>query len=240
MATTVRTLSSSQIRGIAEAVLREASREGLDSGSQLPTERSLADGLSLTRSSVRSALALLESEGVVSREVGRGTYLRCDPLSGLVSLDSDAATASAMLNDIGPMDVMAARQAFEPMSMYVAVVEATEVDFDDIARCVKECGRAPDYEGFETWDLAFHRRLVESTHNPLMLRMYSLIEAARMGDLWGTMKRRGDSSQRRHLSYVQHVAIFDAIRNRDGRGAHEAMSAHLAYVANFLLENARS
>lgn len=235
----MRTMSKDQIRDVAEVVLRDAAQGALTAGSQLPTERSIADLYGLTRSTVRSALAMLEAEGVVSREVGRGTYLRCEPLAGLVTLDSDAATAAAVLIDIGPFDVMAARQAVEPMSLHLAVAEATEADFEAIARCVDGCEHAPDYEAFETWDLAFHRSLIEATHNPLLLRMYNLIEAARQGDLWGSMKRRGDSTDRRRLSYLQHLAIFDALRNRDGRAAQEAMTAHLDFVANFLRENAR-
>jgi GntR family transcriptional regulator, uxu operon transcriptional repressor len=235
----VRTMSRDQIRDVAAVVLRDAAQAELLAGGRLPTERAIADDYGLTRSTVRSALALLEAEGVVSREVGRGTYLRCEPLSGLVTLDSDAESAAAVLNDIGPFDVMAARQAVEPMSMHVTVASATEADFEDIARCVDGCERAADYEGFETWDLAFHRSLMEATHNPLILRMYGLIEAARQGDLWGSMKRRGDSAERRRNSYLQHVAIFDALRNRDGRAAQEAMTAHLDFVSNFLRENAR-
>ena len=133
----MRTLSKDQIRDVAESVLTDAAQRGLSAGSQLPTERALADSLELSRSTVRSALSLLETEQVVSREVGRGTYLKYDPLPAMINLDSDEATSVAMLNDIGPGDVMAARQAFEPMAMYVAVVEATESDFEEIARWVK-------------------------------------------------------------------------------------------------------
>lgn len=233
------TLSKEQIRDVAEVVLRDAAERGLTTGSKLPTERALADSMSSSRTAVRGALALLEAGDVVSREVGRGTYLRCDPLSAMISLDSRAVASGAVLYDIGPSDVMAARQAFEPMAMFIAVVEATETDFEEIARCVDECERAKNYDEFELSDLAFHRCLIEATHNPLLLRMYSLIEAARKGDLWGSMKRRGDSDERRHCSFVQHAAIFAALRNRDGRGAQEAMSAHLEYVANFLRENSR-
>ena len=179
----MRTLSNDRIRDVAENVLREAAQQGLGAGAQLPTERALADSLRLTRSTVRSAMALLESDGVVSREVGRGTYLKSDPLSALVDLDGDTFMANAMLNDIGPADVMAARQAFEPMAMYIAVDEATETDFEAIARTVEDCASAAGYEAFEICDLAFHRSLMEATHNPLLLRMYSLIEAARQGDL---------------------------------------------------------
>jgi DNA-binding FadR family transcriptional regulator len=236
----VHTLSTFGIRDVAERVLREAAQKGLGAGTQLPTERALADQLKITRSTVRSAMSLLEVDGFVSREVGRGTYLKCDPLSALVDLDSDEFSANATLNDIGPGDVMTARKAFEPMAMYVAVVEGTEVDFETIQSCVNGCARASNYNEFESWDLAFHRSLMEATHNPLLVRMYSLIEAARQGDLWGSMKRRGDTAERRHCSYLQHAAIAEALRNRDGRGAHEAMNAHLDYVSNFLLQNARS
>jgi DNA-binding FadR family transcriptional regulator len=235
----VRTLSKDQIRDVAEAVLADAGQRGLSAGSQLPTERALAETLELSRSMVRSALSLLESERVVSREVGRGTYLKYDPLPAMLALDSDEATAVAMLNEIGPGDVMAARQAFEPMAMYVAVVEATESDFEEIARWVTACEHASSYEEFEVSDLAFHRSIIEATHNPLLLHMYGLIESARRGSLWGSMKRRGDSYERRHRSYIQHVEIFDALHNRDGRGAQEAMNAHLEYVSNFLRDNAR-
>ena len=233
------TLSKDQIRDVAEVVLHDAVQRGLTAGSQLPTERALAYALSSSRSAVRGALSLLEDVDVVSREVGRGTYLKCDPLSAMINLDSTAVTSAAVLYDIGPSDVMAARQAFEPMAMFVAVVEATETDFEEIARCVEACERAKDYDEFEVWDLAFHRNLFEATHNPLLLRMYGLIEAARKGDLWGSMKRRGDTPERRHCSYLQHAAIYEALRNRAGRGAQEAMSAHLEYVSNFLRENSR-
>ncbi len=236
----MKTLSVMGIRDVAEQVLRDAAQRNMGAGTQLPTERELANHLQITRSTVRSAMALLEADGLVSREVGRGTYLKCDPLSALVDLDSDDFAANAILNDIGPGDVMTARKAFEPTAMYVAVVEATEADFETIQRCVDGCERATTYDEFESWDLAFHRSLVEATHNPLLLRMYSLIEAARQGDLWGSLKRRGDSSDRRRCSYVQHVAIADALRNRDGRGAHDAMITHLDFVSNFLLENARN
>ncbi len=235
----MRTLSVDRIRDVAENVLREAVRQNLGSGSRLPTERALADELKLTRATVRNAMSLLEADGVISREVGRGTYLKCDPLSALVDLDSDEFAAHAMLNDIGPGDVMAARQAFEPMAMYIAVVEATEADLEVVIHHVDGCARATDYDSFEESDLAFHRSLMEATHNPLILRMYSLIEAARLGDLWGSMKRRGDSPERRHHNYVQHTAIADALRVRDGRAAQEAMSAHLDFVSNFLRENSR-
>ena len=61
---------------LAGLILAEWQRAGLGPGSRLPTERQLALDLGVTRSSVRHALALLEAQGRISREVGRGTFLR--------------------------------------------------------------------------------------------------------------------------------------------------------------------
>ncbi|HEV2242376.1 MAG TPA: GntR family transcriptional regulator, partial [Streptosporangiaceae bacterium] len=56
---------------LAELILSESHRAGKGPGSRLPTERQLATDLGVTRSSVRHALAMLEAQGRISREVGR-------------------------------------------------------------------------------------------------------------------------------------------------------------------------
>ena len=61
---------------LAELIVERCAAGGSGPGSRLPTERQLADDLGVTRTMVRHALALLEAEGRISREVGRGTFLR--------------------------------------------------------------------------------------------------------------------------------------------------------------------
>ena len=64
---------------LAELILAESARAGLGPGSRLPTERKLAADMGATRTSIRHALAVLQAQGHISREVGRGTFLRPDP-----------------------------------------------------------------------------------------------------------------------------------------------------------------
>ena len=64
---------------LAELILADSARAGLGPGSRLPTERKLAADMGATRTSIRQALAVLEAEGHISREVGRGTFLRRIP-----------------------------------------------------------------------------------------------------------------------------------------------------------------
>jgi GntR family transcriptional regulator len=49
---------------------------GLAAGERLPPERDLADALSVSRMTVRQALASLAARGLVERGVGRGTFVR--------------------------------------------------------------------------------------------------------------------------------------------------------------------
>src|SRR5215472_11582272 len=63
-------------RRLAEVILASSRRAGLGPGSRLPTERQLAADLGATRTTIRRALAVLEAEGRITREVGRGTFLR--------------------------------------------------------------------------------------------------------------------------------------------------------------------
>ena len=74
-------LSSHAERGmrLAELIMTHAVSAGLGPGSRLPTERKLALDLGATRSSIRHALAMLQGQGRISREVGRGTFLLDDP-----------------------------------------------------------------------------------------------------------------------------------------------------------------
>jgi GntR family transcriptional regulator, uxu operon transcriptional repressor len=219
---------------VAELILSEVARAGLVAGSRLPTERQLAADLGLTRTTVRHALALLAAGGLVSREVGRGTYLR----AAAVSFDGDGEHDGGSVpgfNDVGPADVMAVRRLLEPQAMALVVARATTRDFEEMDRCLVGGDAAETYPDFEAWDHALHRGIIAASHNPLLIRLYGPVESARGGQLWGDLKRRADSRPRREQYRREHRAIVAALRARDSTGATEAMQVHLASVEANLL-----
>jgi GntR family transcriptional regulator, uxu operon transcriptional repressor len=234
-------------RQLAELIMAESERAGLGPGSRLPTERQLAVDLGVTRSGVRLALAALEADGMISREVGRGTFfsdaagqafdaLRATPgeVAGKV-----AVYAVPAVTDFAPADVMTIRRLLEPQAMPLVVVWATARDFAEMERCVAGGDQAVNYEEFETWDLALHRAIMAAAHSPLLAALYSLVEAARHGQVWGDLKRRSASSQRRAIYQEDHRAIVTALRARDADVAVEAMRIHLTRVAGHLLGETR-
>jgi GntR family transcriptional regulator, uxu operon transcriptional repressor len=254
---------------LAQLIVAHALRVGLGQDGKLPTERQLAKDLGVSRSSVRYALAILQAQGLLSREVGRGTYLHGAAAaavgSGQAGLDGPATdgtggtggtggssgsigtggsggtggTGSATLAtdpraDFAPADVMMVRRLLEPPAMPLAVAWATAADFVEMDRCLAGGDRAASYEEFETWDLALHRSIIAATHSPLLVTLYASIERARHGHIWGDLKRRSASTERRLEYQNDHHQIVAALKERDPATAVRAMRGHLARVSDHL------
>lgn len=244
MAGNKRALPAGQGRRLAELILAESGQAGLRPGARLPTERRLAADLGVTRSGIRLALAELEADGLISREVGRGTFLSEAAGPALAALagrgrdeqargDQPARLASPA--DFAPADVMTIRRLLEPQAMPLVVLWATARDFGEMDRCVAGGDRAASYEEFETWDLALHRCIIAAAHSPLLAELYGIIESARHGQIWGDLKRRSASAERRAAYQRDHRAIVAALRARDADASTEAMRLHLSVVAEHLL-----
>lgn len=67
------------------------------------------------------------------------------------------------------------------------------------------------------------------------LRVQADIEQARKGALWGSLKRRGDSRERRSAYQADHVALVEALHARDLPRAISVIDAHLERVEGNLL-----
>lgn len=240
-------------RGLAKLILAESGRAGLGPGSRLPTERQLAVDLGVTRSGIRLALAALEADGFISREVGRGTFLRDTAAGALAAARDDQPGAGEPVAgrggagepggrdgrpaapDFAPADVMTVRRLIEPQALPFVVLWATARDFAEMERCVVGGDQAASYEEFETWDLALHRCIIAAAHSPLLAALYDVVESARHGQVWGDLKRRSATRHRREFYQEDHRSIVAALRARDADTAVEAMRTHLTRVAGHLL-----
>lgn len=216
---------------LADVILAHHQASDAGPGARLMTERQLASDLGVTRTMIRHALAILEAEGRISREVGRGTFLR-DPGRRPTTLGRGTVDGD---QEVGPADVMVARRLIEPQVLPVVVAWATARDFDEMRRCLEGGAGAQSYDEFEVWDFALHHAVVAASRNRLVVDMYAVIEQARHGAIWGSLKRRSDSAERRAAYHQDHVALVDALTTRDLPSAVEAMESHLRRVESNLL-----
>jgi GntR family uxuAB operon transcriptional repressor len=225
-------LGADRARLLAAAILEGARSTSNGGRTRLPAERDLAAAHRVTRAAVREAMVLLAADGRISREVGRGTFLVRE--SGARS--GDVSESSGLDPDnISPADVLAVRRLIEPELLRLVVARATERDLVEIDRVLAGGATASTTDEFEHWDLAFHHAIAVASHNPLLVRLYGSIEAARCGEIWGNLKRSGDSAERRAARHAEHVRITEALRSREVVAATSAMDDHLKRVAATML-----
>jgi DNA-binding FadR family transcriptional regulator len=245
--------SGEAVLGGADTVLaligRAIAERGIGPGGRLPTERDLAAASGQSRAAVRRALGILEADGRIVRHVGRGTFLApaAGSPGGDASLTGGGPNAGAEEGPDGrngpaatsPAEIMAVRLLIEPRMMPLAVAAATSADFAEIERCLVKGDEAASYEDFEVWDAALHRAFAAATHNSLLSSVMRMISAARDQPLWGTLKRRSSTPERRDAYRSDHRAITEALAERHAEAATEAMRQHLLRVrANTLGDHA--
>lgn len=194
-------------------------------GAKLPTERELVDRLNAPRSAVRQALTALEQDGLITRHVGRGTFLA----------DSPAVPQPGIPVDTSPAEIMQVRLVLEPQIAPLAAKAATRRDLEEITHALERGGAARDYESFEQWDAVLHRRIAEATHNGLLLNLFDSMNSARKLPVWGGLKSRSSSPDRRRHYHEQHEAVVRALHDRDPLAAGERMREHLVRIHEDLL-----
>ncbi|MFI6375665.1 FadR/GntR family transcriptional regulator [Streptomyces sp. NPDC050546] len=213
--------TSGQVRALIEDGLRSGE---FVPGSRLPTERALAADLDTSRAAVRQALGVLERDGVITRHVGRGTFVA-----------GPASREEAGTLQTSPAEIMAARLLIEPEIAFLAAHHATPADLTRIQRGLSRGCAAGTREEFESWDSVLHRAIAQAAHNGLLLEMFDTMNAARDLPVWGNIKRRSASPERRARYERGHEQIVAALNDRDPDAARRHMRAHLVDVRTNLL-----
>lgn len=202
---------------------------GLDAkdGAKLPTERAMAEALGLGRGVIRGALAVMESEGLLVRKVGSGTYLAAKGAGG--------TTAAPSLLDATPRQIVEARSAFEPQIAAIAAMNCRRQDIEHLARCADAYHCADDFGSYELADENFHAAIAAATHNPVVISAYQTFNTAHAAAEWGGLRQRFLTAERRAASRREHDRILAAIRSRDAEAAAAAAQQHLKHIAAALL-----
>jgi GntR family transcriptional regulator, transcriptional repressor for pyruvate dehydrogenase complex len=214
-----------RVRAFEEVLARIEERitaDGLAVGDRLPGERQLAEQLQVSRSSVREALRVLESLGVVSSQVGRGpdagavlTSRPADALTGLLRLHLGLATLSMR-------EVVDARLMIEQWSAQHAARSGTALDTMERALAAMDASSGP--EEFVEHDVIFHSAIVHASGNRLTSAFTQALRGAVRRFAVDAVVRVGDTGELQ----ADHRRIHQAIADGDADAAMAAIAVHLA------------
>lgn len=207
-------LSRRTSEGIARLLRSEIFTGTLAAGATLP-ERLLAERLQVSRTPVREALIILQSEGLVELVPNKGASVRTITAGDLAEIYTLR----------GLLESHAARLASERAT--VEQLDAME-DAQTRLRRMYARGSAADQA---MADLAFHTAVCEAAGSPFLATLVGQVLAFTVS-FRANYKYPADRSQ---TALVEHDAIFAAIGAHDSELAERLMREHVASSCTFAL-----
>jgi GntR family transcriptional repressor for pyruvate dehydrogenase complex len=212
---------------IAEQIRTSIMAGEFSPGDKLPPERELAELFGVSRPSVREALNILATSGLVEAYQGGGTVVKSlvetstgHPLSELIKVERERA-----------LDVIEVRKGMEAWTAFYAAQRALPDDLRKMQVIIEQMernlnGLAPS----EDLDANFHIVVAKATHNIVWLHlMQSIFDA--MKEFQQSVWRAVYLTDEDHRTlYRHHRDIYEAINVRDPERARDAMLKHLTFA----------
>jgi GntR family transcriptional regulator, transcriptional repressor for pyruvate dehydrogenase complex len=182
-------------------------------GERIPPERELAERFGASRSSLRPAMKVLESVGVIEQRVGDGSYLSADA-SGILAMP---LTFLILLDGVSLIELFDARLMIEPE---LAARAAECASSEDLAAMRRTFGMMET--NTPQADVDFHEAVCKATRNRICYRIFGAIHRAfEQGmDITSRLAPPG-----RALEF--HRAVYSAIHLRQPDKARRRMAEHL-------------
>jgi GntR family transcriptional regulator, transcriptional repressor for pyruvate dehydrogenase complex len=193
-------------------------------GRPLPSERILTEQFGVSRGSIRDALRMLETIGLIETQHGRGTFPRELTVDRLVAPLASVMTFQHDLQD----ELLDVRRMFEPAVARAAATRATDEDFANLQHILEtqrrklKTGQSAIVE-----DTAFHAALARSTRNRVVVSLMATLNDLLVESRKLTLRQKGRPAK----SIEGHEAVVAALRRRDAEGAAQAMYNHIDQIA---------
>jgi GntR family transcriptional repressor for pyruvate dehydrogenase complex len=193
-------------------------RGDIKPGDKLPPERVLAERFGVGRSSMREAIRVVEANGMLRTDHGRGVFVVSDKKSMPKMADL------LVFDDFTVPELFEVRLSLEPDAASLAARRVLAAEADELQRILADAENPQlSDDAFVKLDAELHRAIVRATKNTLLLRLMESIEPLFFKYSHRVIKLPG----RRAHAHAGHVAIVEAII---GHRVREARSAALSHI----------
>ncbi|WP_199614077.1 FadR/GntR family transcriptional regulator [Paenibacillus alkalitolerans] len=199
-------------------------------GSKLPPERELAARFNVSRTSIREALRVLESNGVVEVRHGDGTFIRSSEIQSV--LDS-LSESNYKVDEKLLYEMLEVRMVLEAECAYIAAQKATSADLEHMRKCLDEMSKAEHNEelGYIT-DSQFHFYIAQATHNSVFIKLIQTFREQMKDTIRVCRHYRFKQEGQFQATLNEHKEIYLAIALKDASRAKELMQQHITHIRN--------
>ncbi|HCE09651.1 MAG TPA: GntR family transcriptional regulator [Oxalobacteraceae bacterium] len=227
-------LSDAVAGGLEKRILEGS----LKPGDRLSSERDLALELGVSRPSLRAAIQILVSKGLLTTKHGGGTFVTdrleahfADPwqemLSGHPTLHSD---------------LLEFRQMLESQAAHLAADRATSADIERIDAAYAALDAAFDGDDMTICidtDVAFHQAIADAAHNVVLGHLTASLMRVIHGHVSRNLEHLRARPKRWEQLQAQHRAIWQAVRDHKPDAAVRAARGHIEFVRKSMVDNAQ-
>ena len=196
-------------------------------GEPLPGERQLAARFGVSRGSIRDALRVLETIGLLVTRHGQGTFPQELDVDRLVAPLASILSYRHDLED----ELLDVRRMFEPAVARVAAARVTEEDLAALERILAAQRRKlKTRQSAIVEDTAFHEVLARATRNRVVVSIMATLNDLLVESRKLALKQEGRPGRSMH----GHEAVVTALRQRNAEAAATAMREHIDQIAKLV------
>ena len=176
----------------------------------------------MSRTTLREAIRILATGGILEIRRGKGTFVRKDFKAGQSLELSALAPEKVKARDLYEM-----RLIFEPEAAYYAALRATEEEIQRILALGAQIEeRIQQKEDRTEVEQAFHKSIARATHNEFMNQLMPVIyEGINKG-----VRLSRVHAEAVEATLVDHRILMDFLKARNGEGARNAMRIHILHA----------
>ncbi|NEW70868.1 FadR/GntR family transcriptional regulator [Streptomyces rhizosphaericus] len=225
---------------IVEQIEQAIVRGDLKPGQRLPSERELVTQFGASRPTVREALRVLESDGLVRSRPGDPNGPEILPFSsaGLTK----QMTRLVQFDNVSMAELISFRMILDGSASSLAARLRSEEELSAMERTIAVMSDAIEagYEEFSKADVAFHEAVAVAGRNSLIEVCNQVVRGAVLALISDKVAHADNSAALMRESLRHHQEVLEAIRAGDGRAAARISRRKLyEYYAGYVPENER-
>lgn len=197
---------------------------------KIPSERRLAERLGVSRSIIREALHELQGRGLIKTKQGSGSFV--------CKIIAEPSIESPLLqlffgHPRTLYDLFEVREQLEGQAAYLAAKRGNKKDEFLITKAY-EAMEADESNSNAELDHAFHKSIVEASHNPVLVHILSSVKELLLHSVRASVVNLNPREEFKNQIDKHHRQIYNAIIAKQPQWAEKAAKAHVRHVSKSL------
>ena len=205
---------------VAETITEMIAQQQFRPGDRLPNELELAEELHVGRTTLREALRILATRGLVEVRRGVGTFVTRSQ-----SIHDDFDVLKIQNTRVNIKDLYEMRLMFEPQAAYYACLRASDEELEAILHygTLDEEAILRNDPHWDACEQKFHNAIASATHNQFITALLPIFNRA----IHQGIILANQSPQAAETTIHDHRLLMRYLKARNPEGAKAAMYLHM-------------